>query len=389
MNPSQSNTLSRLFERTHSALTAVDRATHDVRRALPLLLYSGDQSSFLLAAELVDADTIDELNKLAKDAWSIVVSDQRAQRLGLETSSHSTTCRFRVEGTLTIDDLRRFIDPTAMPEAADSIGSSQDPMLNVQAPDQFDAPAIRLLKHAGLLPAAILIQGTALNLARDEVMTLRLEDVQKGLVQQAQTLRIVSRARVPLEASEQTEIVAFRPNDGNVEHLAVIVGSPGPSQPVLVRIHSECFTGDLLGSLRCDCGNQLRGAIALMSEAGGGVVLYLEQEGRGIGLVNKLRAYRLQDNGRDTVDANLDLGFDEDERDYLAAAEMLKLLGITRVKLLTNNPRKVNALTEHGVDVVQRVEHVFPANTHSLGYLRTKGTRGGHLFNVAQLEQEG
>jgi GTP cyclohydrolase II len=149
---------------------------------------------------------------------------------------------------------------------------------------------------------------------------------------------------------------------------------------VLARLHSECFTGDLLASLRCDCGDQLRGAIDKIAEAGSGVLVYLAQEGRGIGLVNKLRAYQLQDDGFDTIGANEQLGFDADERVYLPAAEILRDLGYSQVRLLTNNPEKVAALARCGITVVERVPHVFPANAHNEEYLRTKATRGGHLF---------
>ena len=148
----------------------------------------------------------------------------------------------------------------------------------------------------------------------------------------------------------------------------------------MARLHSECFTGDLLGSLRCDCGDQLRGAIAQLTAGGGGVLLYLAQEGRGIGLVNKLRAYELQDAGFDTLEANQQLGFDDDERIYLPAALMLRQLGIGRVRLMTNNPAKVDALARHGIDVVERVPHAFPSNTHNAHYLKTKATRAGHLL---------
>ncbi len=185
---------------------------------------------------------------------------------------------------------------------------------------------------------------------------------------------------MPLRDAETTRIIAFRPSDGGLEHLAILIGDPDPATPVLTRLHSECFTGDLLGSLRCDCGDQLRGAIAEIARAGGGVLLYLAQEGRGIGLVNKLRAYELQDAGFDTVDANEQLGFDADERVYLPAAEMLRQLGFTRIRLLTNNPEKMAALTRCGITVVERVPHVFPANGHNERYLKTKATRSGHLL---------
>jgi GTP cyclohydrolase II len=185
---------------------------------------------------------------------------------------------------------------------------------------------------------------------------------------------------VPLADAENARLVAFRPRDGGGEHLAIVIGAPDPADAVLVRLHSQCFTGDLLASLRCDCGEQLRGAIAAIARAGGGVLLYLPQEGRGIGLVNKLRAYQLQDAGFDTLDANEQLGFDADERVYLPAAEMLRQLGFLQVRLLTNNPDKVAALERCGIRIVERVPHVFPANGHNERYLRTKATRSGHFL---------
>jgi GTP cyclohydrolase II len=185
---------------------------------------------------------------------------------------------------------------------------------------------------------------------------------------------------VPLEGAENTRVFAFRPDDGATEHLAILIGEPPRDQPVLTRIHSECFTGDLLGSLRCDCGDQLRGAIAEIGRQGHGLLLYLAQEGRGIGLVNKLRAYRLQDSGADTVDANRQLGFDADERIYLPAVEMLRQLGFREVRLMTNNPAKVDGLVRCGIAVTERVPHVFPSNEHNDRYLEAKAGRLGHLF---------
>jgi GTP cyclohydrolase II len=196
----------------------------------------------------------------------------------------------------------------------------------------------------------------------------------------ARSLKPVSRARVPLADAIDTEVIAFRPRDGGLEHLALIIGTLDPAKPALTRLHSECFTGDLLGSLRCDCGDQLRGAIREIAGSGGGILLYLAQEGRGIGLVNKLRAYRLQDKGFDTLDANEQLGFDADERIYLPAAVMLRQLGIAAVRLLTNNPDKVAALTRCGIAVAERVPHAFPSNRHNEVYMRTKAERSGHLF---------
>ena len=196
----------------------------------------------------------------------------------------------------------------------------------------------------------------------------------------ASTLRPVSEARVPLEAAEDARVVGFRPADGSAEQFAIVIGAPAAHQPALCRIHSECFTGDLLGSLRCDCGPQLQQALELMGAAGHGVLLYLAHEGRGIGLINKLRAYQLQDAGLDTLDANQQLGFEPDERSYRAAAVMLRHLGIQKVRLLTNNPAKVEALQREGIDVVERVAHAIAPTRHNHGYLTTKARRSGHLL---------
>jgi GTP cyclohydrolase II len=215
--------------------------------------------------------------------------------------------------------------------------------------------------------------------ARD-LMAVSAANVAEYRFAAARGLTVVASAAVPLAGAEQARIIAFRPDDGGMEHLAIVIGEPQPDAPVLLRLHSECFTGDLLGSLRCDCGDQLRGAIQAMAEAGAGIVLYLMQEGRGIGLVNKLRAYTLQDRGADTLDANEQLGFDADERVYLPAAQMLHHLGFRKVRLLTNNPQKVAALSRFGIAVEERVGHSFPANGHNEFYLATKATRFGHLF---------
>ena len=202
----------------------------------------------------------------------------------------------------------------------------------------------------------------------------------------ASTLKPVSEARVPLADAENVRIVSFRPADGGADQLAILVGEPERHLAPLARLHSECFTGDFLGSLRCDCGDQLRGAIRRMAHEGGGVLLYLAQEGRGIGLANKLRAYTLQDGGLDTVDANHHLGFANDERDYWAAAAMLRQLGIVRVRLLTNNPAKIAQLERYGIEVAGRVPHIFAANVHNRGYLLTKAVRSGHMLEVDDLQ---
>jgi GTP cyclohydrolase II len=245
-----------------------------------------------------------------------------------------------------------------------------------RAPSAAETAAVQLAKLARLLPSAIVAPGPP---AQDQIV-VAAEAISAYEREAALALAPVAAARVPLEGAENARLHAFRPADGGVEHLAIVIGEPDRHSPALVRLHSECFTGDLLASLKCDCGEQLRGAVRRIAAEGAGVLLYLAQEGRGIGLMNKLRAYRLQEQGFDTVEANLRLGFDADERVFLPAAQMLRLLGFSRVRLLTNNPDKVAGLAACGVEVVERVAHSFPSNTHNELYLATKKAKSGHLL---------
>lgn len=190
------------------------------------------------------------------------------------------------------------------------------------------------------------------------------------------SLNEACQTELTLKYASKAEIIAYRPNIGGSEHYAIIIGTPG--EEPLVRVHSSCYTGDLLASLSCDCRDQLQSAIELMGAANGGIILYLMQEGRGIGLVNKLRAYDLKNNGMDTVTANHALGFDDDERLFLPAAEILKKLGVSSVRLLTNNPRKSTGLEEHGIKVISCVPHIMESNKHNEGYLQTKANKMGH-----------
>lgn len=234
--------------------------------------------------------------------------------------------------------------------------------------EQEAAAALKLARLAGLLPALWVIQSAsgAVSLAIDEVAKATPE------------VSLVARSRLPLEDMPETQIAAFRASDDGQEHVALLVGAFG-GKPPLVRLHSECLTGDVFDSLKCDCGPQLREALRLIAADGGGVLLYLRQEGRGIGLGNKLRAYALQDRGFDTIEANLRLGFAGDERDYEHAAAILHALAIEKVRLLTNNPVKVEGLEGAGIDVVERVGHHMPANPHNADYLATKRKKSGHL----------
>ncbi len=244
------------------------------------------------------------------------------------------------------------------------------PFHAIPVPSPEDAAAaLRLARIAGMLPAFFVREDGAAE------VTLSAADIDAH--EDAIRLTIAARARLPVAHAEDAEIVAFRTPEGPGEHVALLIGAPN-GQPPLVRLHSECLTGDALGSLKCDCGPQLDAALKAIAAAGWGILLYLRQEGRGIGLVNKLRAYALQDQGFDTVDANTRLGFAIDARDFGVAARMLELLGQREVRLLTNNPNKVAGLEARGITVTERVPHFLPTNPHNEQYLATKRDRTGH-----------
>lgn len=229
--------------------------------------------------------------------------------------------------------------------------------------------AIELARLAGLLPAFLVLEADA------DADGVSPADV--AAFDDSNALRIAARARLPIAANADAEIVAFRSDADSTDHVALVIGKRDALPPV-VRLHSECLTGDVLGSLKCDCGPQLHEALHRISAANWGILLYLRQEGRGIGLINKLRAYALQDQGFDTVDANIRLGFAIDARDFSVAARMLELLAVTSVRLLTNNPQKVEGLEAQGVGVVERLPLKIAANPHNADYLATKRDRTGH-----------
>jgi GTP cyclohydrolase II len=268
-------------------------------------------------------------------------------------------------------------DPTAhQPTVRDRLRLAETP--------QGAEAAVQLAKIARLLPAVLAVP---LPLAARSIPTaadlieVQATDIMGYADHDIRGLHQIVSVEVPLTDAPESRIVAFRSEGSAVEHLAIVIGPVETHDSPLVRLHSECFTGDLLGSMRCDCGEQLRGAIRRMAKDGAGVLLYLGQEGRGIGLMNKLRAYRLQDRGLDTMDANRALGWGADERNFLIGATMLRLLSVTRIRLLTNNPDKIDAMTACGIDVVGREPHMFKPNGINDEYLATKAARFGHMLD--------
>ncbi len=369
--------------REHASLLAVDRAVSELRRGCAVAIKGAEGMALvMLAAEAARPENLVRLKAMTGARPALAITGRRAAVLGVLDTGGPVVALTSPAG-FTAVQIQELSDPLFRPGAL-----SPKPAARAAAIYGCNSAAIGLTKLARLLPAAVTADLANNKEAEDlsawtdrhDLLLVDAGDVFQYEHTAARGLRPVSEAVVPLEGAEHTRIVAFRPVDGGLEHLAILIGDFDPAQPVLARLHSECFTGDLLSSLRCDCGDQLRGAIQEISRLGGGILLYLAQEGRGIGLVNKLRAYELQDQGHDTLDANEQLGFDADERVYLPAARMLELLGIKVIRLLTNNPEKVEALERYGVRVAERVCHTFPSNKHNEAYLRTKAVKGGHLF---------
>ncbi|MFT6580020.1 MAG: GTP cyclohydrolase II [Alphaproteobacteria bacterium] len=366
------------------SVSAVARALSDLRRGVPVVLRPapshGDQAALIVGAAENGFRVMHDLHERRLDSNAdnggiiCAVTATRAQVLGLDQDG-VTPVVLRASTVFTAADIESVVDDTAE--------STISPALSSTKANALETLAVALVRLSRLLPAALLApcDGEPEVVAkRDNLLIVDADDIGQFQDASENLLDALIEVDIPLAGAEVASVTAFRPADGGKPHIAIVVGNPDPTRPVLARLHSECFTGDLLGSLRCDCGDQLRGAIAAIGDAGGGVLLYLAQEGRGIGLVNKLRAYKLQDSGFDTIDANERLGFDADERVYTPAAAMLKKLGFNSVRLMTNNPIKVAALSAHGVIISDRVPHAFPANGHNEHYLQTKANRGGHIL---------
>lgn len=366
-------------------MLAVERAMAELRRGRCVVVRGGGgHAALAIAAEAMSEDALSLMTEASGQEPILGITARRASVLGLADTAGKIAMVSGLEG-LSAEEIGAIANPLLEATLSDDYRARLVVTVRDEPGHDCASAAVTLSKLARLLPAAVItpivdaddIHAWA---NRRDLLSVDTADIFQFERAAVRSLKRVGEARVPLEGADDTKIVAFRPADGGREHLAIVIGNPDDSAPVLVRLHSECFTGDLLGSLRCDCGDQLQGAMNEIKKSGSGVLLYLAQEGRGIGLINKLRAYQLQDAGFDTMDANEQLGFDADERVYMPAAKMLGLLGISQVRLMTNNPDKVAALERSGVNIVERVVHAFPSNEHNEFYLQTKASRSGHQF---------
>lgn len=346
---------------------AAARAIDALRRGWAVTVRAADGAIRVMAIEGADAVTLAAFDSQAKA--DILVAAARGETLKLANQIAAADPDMPV-----LIARAPWIDGDVAMAIADPVLDLASPLKGPFAAKSLAAPlaakaTLKLARLAGILPAFFV------TLDGDSEATVSADEV--DAYDDAAHLAIATRARLPVSASETAEIIAFRSPDEPREHVALVIGKRDDSPPV-VRLHSECLTGDVLGSLKCDCGPQLHQALHQIADSTWGVLLYLRQEGRGIGLINKLRAYALQDQGFDTVDANVRLGFAIDARDFSVAARMLDLLGIGQVRLLTNNPSKVAGLEQAGIKVAERLPIILPANPHNEQYLATKRDRTGH-----------
>ena len=366
--------------RTH---LKTERSCQELRRGgVVLLRLANGAACFLRAAELMGNDCRSELQHLAGSGALLVLTSTRMESLGRTLSD--TFCGASLSAHNLAEDRL----------AALAVGQPSAGLLNQQLTIVAERKgsladyATRLLRISKLVPAALMARLPTRDPAIhkklcDEhgIMMIEVRDIDQYIAAAAQSLKITARANVPLRSAPDAEVVMFRAELGGDEHFAVIVGDPTAHDTPLVRLHSQCITGDILGSLKCDCGEQLEGALKLMTAEGGGILVYLAQEGRDIGLLNKMRAYALQDNGMDTVDANHALGFEDDERYFLPACKILRELEVEKLQLITNNPEKIVQLEENGFVVTNRVPMTPASNAHNERYLQTKQDRSGHLMD--------
>jgi 3,4-dihydroxy 2-butanone 4-phosphate synthase/GTP cyclohydrolase II len=398
-----------------SAFTAIPEAIAAYRRGDMLVVLDDErrenEGDLIMAAEFVTPEAVNFMVKHGGGLHCLAMPGEMLARLGLSRmapghgrDSYRTAFMESVdaaEGVTTgisaadrAKTVAVLIDPQSRPEDLIRPGHlfplESVPYGVLRRPGHTEA-AVDMARLAGLKPAGLICE--ILNedgsmARRDQLLAfaqrhglpiMTIADLivyrrnHEKLVEKEQTIRLPTDAGV-----FQMHLYKVLPEDEH--HLALVMGTPSAEKPCLVRMHSECLTGDVFGSMRCDCGTQLRRSMELVAQEGNGVVIYLRQEGRGIGLAHKIHAYALQESGRDTVEANLDLGFDADLRDYHAAAQMLHDLGIHRVRLITNNPNKVSGLEKYGIEVTERVSLVIPPTEHNERYLNTKKTKMGHLL---------
>ena len=351
------------------------RARADLRLGVPIILAGNENNAIVAPIEVLSQARLDQLKSINKNSF-ILITARRAQTLKCPIYDGNFV-RLELGRTPKITPLKAIADPSLDLEIP-----LKGPFNIIrQKPLGLENESLLLLKSAQILPAAII---SPVPDGKRYAQSHNITYLQTGQFMQSalssQGISDAITAEVPTKDTENSQFHIFRLNISGEEHYAVEIGKIDRNKPTLVRIHSACFTGDVLGSLKCDCGPQLHAATKMINDHGDGLLIYLNQEGRGIGLANKIRAYSLQDQGFDTVEANHRLGFEDDERDFQLGAAILKELRITNIKLITNNPSKISTMNKYGINVVERVPLNVGQNKTNRGYLETKARKSGHLM---------
>ena len=360
-----------------------ERALFELRQGRALCVTTEDPgpAALVAAVEVFGSERLVQLRTLGGEL-RLIVTHHRGRAMGLASPALSTDLSMALTGEVTPESILRLATSPRVPALNGRSG--------VRSATTAEVAGLALARFGRLLPAVVSLPvdpaGPPLRkwLGRGDILDVSSSEIEYVVAQPGIEVTHVAEAPVPLADAEHSRFVFFREGGGFLEHVAVLIGPREAwPDPVPVRLHSACLTGDLFGSLRCDCGEQLRGSLQHFASRGGGVLVYLSQEGRGIGLGNKIRAYTLQEEGLDTVDADGVLGFGADERRYDAAVAILAHLGIERVHLLTNNPEKVRAVQGGGIEVVERIGLQGGVNRHNLRYFQAKVHRSGHWLMEA------
>ena len=366
----------------------IERAISELRRGGKIVVsdINSGTSVLLIAAELIENDTVQSISENTQSRPNIILSANRSNAIGINVKNQP--CSILIKKQWSTNDILSLCMPL--------YGYKRPPINGVllESNNSIIASCLLVLRQARILPAGLMsiisnvkIENINQWAFKNNFLHVEVGDIKSYETSSAEGLIMSVKAKVPIAYTDNCEIIIFRPKDGGNEHFCLIFGetrnileTPNHKHIPLVRVHSQCITGDVLESLKCDCGQQLKQSIKMMSKANEGILIYLAQEGRDIGLLNKLRAYSLQEKGMDTVEANIALGFDDDERLYYPAKQILKKLNVNTLKLITNNPKKVANLTNLGINVSKRIAIKIEANKHNKKYLETKSKKSGHIL---------
>lgn len=398
-----------------TTLNTIEEAIQDFRDGKFVIVVDDEdrenEGDLIVAAEKITAEKVNFMLKNARGVLCAPITLSRCDELDLPHQVSNNTSVLGTPFTVTIDKLEGCSTGVSAHDRAETIKALADPS---STPKTFGRPghinplyaqdngvlrrsghteaAIDLCKMAGLYPAAALMEimnedGTMARLPQLKIMAnewgikiISIKDMIAFRLQKESLIEVGERVDMPTEYGH-FQLIPFRQSSNGLEHMALVKGEWEEDEPILVRVHSSCATGDILGSKRCDCGQQLHKAMQMIEKEGKGVIVYMQQEGRGIGLMNKIAAYKLQEEGYDTVDANLHLGFKADERDYGCGAQMLRFLGVHKMRLMTNNPVKRVGLEAYGLEIVENVPIEITPNEYNERYLKTKRDRMGHTLH--------